>query len=253
MRDILNCELKMRIIFLNAETAHPGQLITTISAKDLDSGHFGEPGIRYSISGTGAELFHVDAMTGAITVAKCPQNKTILKRQIFSEESDYDLENAKNVNLTLVGRTGVIEIDTNTEMTGNDLSYRTMMNINDEYDIDKNTYVVDQEDDDQSITENPITHGSNGVGPGIAPCLDYETQPVYFLSYKVLIVFMHLRSKLLIKFNSHFRLQMMRVKDKLQLFPFGLLLLMPMIRHQFVKVPCTERHLMKALYTSTHH
>lgn len=140
----------------------------------MDSGHFGEQGIRYSLSGTGAELFHVDAMTGAITVAKCPQNKTRLKRQSYSDENDFDMENSKNVNLTLLAKTGVIEIDSNTEMTGNELSYRTM-SINDEYDIDKNTYVVDDYNDPTMI------EGS----PGTAPCLDYETQPVYFLSYKV--------------------------------------------------------------------
>lgn len=164
----------INFFFHSKETAHAGQLITTISAKDLDSGHFGEQGIRYSLSGTGAELFHVDPMTGTITVAKCPQNQTRLKRQTFSEENDFDVRNSKNVNLTLLAKTGVIEIDSNTEMTGNELSYRTM-SINDEYDIDKNTYVVD-EYNDPTMTESM---------PGRAPCLDYETQPVYFLSYKV--------------------------------------------------------------------
>lgn len=178
----------------------------------MDSGHFGEPGIRYSLSGTGAELFHVDSMTGAITVAKCPQNKTILKRQIFSDESDFDLENSKNVNLTVVGRTGIIEIDANTEMTGNDLAYRTM-NINDEYDVDKNTYVVDEDDNEQSITESPRSHDKNSVGPGTAPCLDYETQPVYFLSYKVLLRFYAFK---ITNANSLIRQRMMRVKDKAQ-------------------------------------
>ncbi|KAG4077206.1 hypothetical protein HA402_016193 [Bradysia odoriphaga] len=157
------------------ETAHPYQLITTISAKDLDSGEFGEQGIRYSLSGTGAELFHVDSMTGAITVAKCPQNVSRHKRDTYSEENVFDAQNSKNVNLTLVAKTGVIEIDSNTEMTGNELSYRTMMDVNDEYDIDRNTYVVDDNNDQIIRTESV---------PGVAPCLDYETQPVYFLSYK---------------------------------------------------------------------
>lgn len=141
----------------------------------MDSGQFGEQGLRYSLSGTGAELFHVDSMTGAITVAKCPRNGTRLRRQTFSEENEFDMQNSKNVNLTLVSKTGVIEIDSNTEMTGNELSYRTMMDSNDEYDIDKNTYVVDDYNDQ--------TIGTESV-PGVAPCLDYETQPVYFLSYK---------------------------------------------------------------------
>lgn len=155
------------------ETAHPGQLIATISAKDLDSGHFGEQGLRYSLSGTGSELFHVDPMTGTITVAKCPQNVTRLRRQTYPDGNDFDIPDAKNVNLTLVANAGVIEIDSNTEMTGNELSYQTM-NANEQFDVDRNAYVVD---------------GYNGqtIGeavPGTAPCLDYETQPVYFLSYK---------------------------------------------------------------------
>lgn len=151
-------------------------MIATISAKDLDSGHFGEQGIRYSLSGTGSELFHVDAMTGAITVAKCPQNKTTrLRRQTYPEDNDFDMANSKNVNLTLVANTGVIEIDSNTEMTGNELSYRTMMHVNDAYDIDKNTY---------DVVDDYIDHMASESVPGIAPCLDFETQPVYFLSYK---------------------------------------------------------------------
>lgn len=108
-------------------------------------------------------------------MAKCPQNVTRLRRETYEQENDFDMTNSKNVNLTLVAKTGVIEVDSNTEMTGNELSYRTMMDVNDAYDIDKNTYIVDEDYNDQTMM---------GSVPGRAPCLDYETQPVYFLSYR---------------------------------------------------------------------
>lgn len=54
-----------------SEAALPGQYITTITAKDVDSGQYGDAGIRYSLSGTGAELFHVNEQTGVITLADC--------------------------------------------------------------------------------------------------------------------------------------------------------------------------------------
>ncbi|KAL5273464.1 hypothetical protein ACFFRR_000290 [Megaselia abdita] len=53
------------------EAAKPGQYITTITAKDADSGNYGEFGIRYSISGSGSELFNVNERTGVITLADC--------------------------------------------------------------------------------------------------------------------------------------------------------------------------------------
>lgn len=54
-----------------SEAAAPGQYVTTITAKDVDSGQYGDAGIRYSLSGTGAELFHVNEQTGVITLADC--------------------------------------------------------------------------------------------------------------------------------------------------------------------------------------
>lgn len=54
-----------------SEAAKPGQYITTITAKDSDSGNYGENGIRYSISGSGSELFNVNERTGVITLADC--------------------------------------------------------------------------------------------------------------------------------------------------------------------------------------
>ncbi|XP_015514773.1 cadherin-87A isoform X1 [Neodiprion pinetum] len=57
---------------LVSETAIPGTPVTTISAKDRDSGQFGTAGIIYQLLGQGAEHFSVDNKTGAITVAPCP-------------------------------------------------------------------------------------------------------------------------------------------------------------------------------------
>lgn len=54
-----------------SEASKPGQYITTITAKDTDSGSYGEAGIRYSISGSGSELFNVNERTGVITLADC--------------------------------------------------------------------------------------------------------------------------------------------------------------------------------------
>ncbi|XP_074648131.1 cadherin-87A-like isoform X2 [Tubulanus polymorphus] len=54
------------------ETRPPGYSITTIQAVDADSGTFGSTGIQYSLIGNGAEKFHVNTISGLITVANCP-------------------------------------------------------------------------------------------------------------------------------------------------------------------------------------
>ncbi|GLV42165.1 Cadherin 87A, partial [Carabus blaptoides fortunei] len=63
-----------------SETASPGTLVTTITAKDRDSGRFGENGIIYQLFGNGAERFSVNNRTGVITVAHCddPGNEECL-------------------------------------------------------------------------------------------------------------------------------------------------------------------------------
>lgn len=159
------------------ETANAGQLITTITAKDLDSGKFGEQGLRYSLSGTGANLFHVDNVTGAITVGTCPppdteHNHARKRRQVLIDEND-----AKNVNLTLVGETGVIHVEpTTTDMTNNE--FYKVFNSHDE--LLPSVEVSD--------VKKEVIHTmppANEYKPGVAPCLDFEIQPVYYLSYKV--------------------------------------------------------------------
>lgn len=54
-----------------SEMASPGTLVTSIVAKDRDSGKFGEYGIVYQLSGSGAEKFSVNNRTGTVTVAYC--------------------------------------------------------------------------------------------------------------------------------------------------------------------------------------
>lgn len=54
-----------------SEMSSPGTLVTSIVAKDRDSGRFGENGIVYQLSGSGAEKFTVNNRTGTVTVAFC--------------------------------------------------------------------------------------------------------------------------------------------------------------------------------------
>lgn len=54
-----------------SETASPGTVVTTITAKDRDSGRFGENGLVYQLFGNGAERFVVNNKTGVISVAPC--------------------------------------------------------------------------------------------------------------------------------------------------------------------------------------
>lgn len=54
-----------------SEMAPPGTLVTTIVAKDRDSGRFGENGIVYELLGEGAEKFVVNNRTGTVTVNDC--------------------------------------------------------------------------------------------------------------------------------------------------------------------------------------
>lgn len=153
------------------------------------------------MSGTGAELFHVDDVTGTITVAPCTDNQIQYRRRrrdimTSSDETEYDDNMAKNVNVTLVGHTGVIQIadaNPNTEMSNNELAYK-VFNSDDEYatmyDIQDATTISTA---DVTTTANiPTINDSqrHKTKPGVAPCLDYESQQVYFLSYKVTFLFL---------------------------------------------------------------
>lgn len=229
----------------HTETENAGHLITTITAKDLDSGKFGDQGIRYSLSGNGSNLFHVNNVTGAITVAPCAASISIentaaadnIRRRRRRDTFDsnvmqqlYDdvVNDAKNVNLTLVGESGIIpmddasthmEIPSTAAAANNDAEY-SMFTSNDEYvtmhDMNmgegdggggERDGVIDKHEEEHYLafdvtstmrseeattttsmhsTFNSISDdGINSIKPGVAPCLDFETQPVYFLSYKV--------------------------------------------------------------------
>lgn len=190
-------------IYTITETAHSGQLIASITAKDLDSGHFGEQGIRYSISGTGADLFNVDPVTGAITVAKCPVDKdsdtantlSRKKRQFFDSDEDLEFGNdAKNVNVTLVSKSGFIPVEVNHQDINSDsVAYKVHDNSDDfsaKHDLSIMMYNSSIKDDLSSENELNTTSSERikfvrKVGAGVEPCLDYESQSVYFLSYKV--------------------------------------------------------------------
>lgn len=212
--------------FSVSETAPPNHLIGTITAKDLDSGGYGTSGIRYSLSGAGSELFHVNN-NGAITVAECqiPQtgHKTAELHRKKRETTDR-LTNAKKVNLTIVGETGVIDVDDDTNGSTElyypyanveEVTFRPFFSANDDYmvmsdDSDEETttahetlHTIDENHQNELNTidvqhsRNTIKHRTVAVennveGLGHAPCLDYETQPVYFLTYKVCAKIVHI-------------------------------------------------------------
>lgn len=191
-----------------SETAHAGQLITTITAKDMDSGHFGEAGIRYELSGTGSHLFHADPITGAITVEKCPLDRrrkrdTINLFDLFADNEDEKSEEDQQENHVTPAQ--VYEIKTSAATFPDD--YHTYHTVG--YHLDTNTmkevsepilsstkvYTVGSGaetttekivmilNDKRQNEVNAVVENHNG--PGSPSCLDYETQSVYFLSYKV--------------------------------------------------------------------
>lgn len=196
-----------------SETAHPGQLVTTITARDLDSGDFGDRGIRYSLSGTGAELFQVDPITGAITVAECHPDEGNRRRRrdlpMNSSEEDDPLNDAKNVNITYVGQTGVLPVEmSRTESTKDYVTYQ--VSGTDYQDLfhsasgehqnsilgdsresfETSTFPTTESSPEVTTQEGETTTEAPAVppkiGPGKAPCLDYETHPVYYLSYRAI-------------------------------------------------------------------
>ncbi|XP_070490349.1 cadherin-87A isoform X2 [Chironomus tepperi] len=151
-----------------SETAPAGQLITIITASDMDSGVFGDQGIRYSIlNGTGAELFNVDPLTGTITVADCPvdDGNGRKKRQL-----EYHSQHIKKVNITHPGEYGILSVVDD----ANDFNYEhtTMSN-------DYVTYHVESYDDNETIQKDKDVYSL-----GKYPCLDYETQTDYYLNYQ---------------------------------------------------------------------
>lgn len=72
-----------------SESAVPGTTVTTIKAKDRDSGDFGVEGIIYSLEGEGAENFVVENTSGIISVAECNINRSCLD---FETKVNYFLQ-----------------------------------------------------------------------------------------------------------------------------------------------------------------
>ena len=59
-------------ILLTSCISDVGTPVVTITARDQDSGDYGQSGIVYQLAGSGADLFTVDTRTGVISVAPCP-------------------------------------------------------------------------------------------------------------------------------------------------------------------------------------
>lgn len=215
-----------------SETAPANHLIGTITAKDLDSGRFGSNGIRYSLSGDGSHSFNINEKTGALTVAECEKPQTHhddnaqrirKKRQTNEPIKQSAVANAKRVNLTITGETGVIDVVDDTSSTtefyfpytngDSDVTFRPYFSIDDDYmvmsdDSDEetttthefNTFDESHTNELNAFNELPkavvaamtttvATNRSQILpttdGPGHPPCLDHETQSVYYLSLKV--------------------------------------------------------------------
>lgn len=160
-----------------SETADAGRVIATITARDLDSGRFGDAGIRYSLSGTGAELFRVDDRTGVITVAECPAAKR-----------GDGMAHRRRRQTTTTGVFTVGRADDNDDVEGHAES-GTGSGGDDAAAMDMVLQAAGQTHDELAYTVYD-NHAGGGVGvgvgggPGMAPCLDYETQTEYFLTYK---------------------------------------------------------------------
>ena len=84
-----------------SESSPEGQKVISIVAEDRDSGDYGSQGIRYKLSGQGAELFNVDPISGTITVASCVQNcldyETIQAYYLSYSATDNNGEGKKTV------------------------------------------------------------------------------------------------------------------------------------------------------------
>lgn len=204
-----------------SESASANQFVGTIQAKDLDSGRFGTNGIRYSLTGAGSELFRVSE-TGTITVAQCPQPLSMptmeskrRKRRQSMPATVKPMSTAKKVNLTIVGETGFVDLVEPSTIPYfpytniADVTFRPYYSVSDDYivmseDSDEDTttatisttnahqspdirssYVHNTDTNDTRVPDSVVNVTDANVGPGYEPCLDYETQSVYFLTFKV--------------------------------------------------------------------
>lgn len=159
-----------------SEAALPGQYIATITAKDVDSGSFGDAGIRYSLSGTGSELFHVNEQTGVITLADCqPQrNRRLVRRDLHDNENANGSENGDG--------------DESDLSDGHALEMLSeLREINTEPTVQYTLITQTPLQAAAAAPPAPPAANDNKADSRQAPttCLDYETETTYFLSYKV--------------------------------------------------------------------
>lgn len=161
------------------ETAEGGHVVATITARDLDSGVFGTDGLRYSLSGTGAELFRVDNRTGVISVAECPRSgagdgapteseqRLRRRRRAMVTGGVYDAHATAVFTVGSSGSGGEDEARLHAGEPDDELAYQVFSH------------------NDASLMQTTAARGAaSAVRPGAPPCLDYETQSEYFLSYK---------------------------------------------------------------------
>lgn len=170
-----------------SEAALPGQYIATITAKDVDSGSFGDAGIRYSLSGTGSELFHVNEQTGVITLADCqPQrNRRLVRRDLHDNEHPNGSENgSENSNGNGSGNESDLSDGHALEMLSELREINTEPTV--QYTLITQT-PLPPDAAAPAAPPAPAAANDNKADSRQAPttCLDYETETTYFLSYKV--------------------------------------------------------------------
>ncbi|XP_068152287.1 cadherin-87A [Drosophila tropicalis] len=146
-----------------SEAALPGQYITTITAKDVDSGSYGDAGIHYSLSGTGAELFHVNEQTGVITLANCHEEQP----QTSNRRQRRDL-----IGGDVVGLAGLEMLSMEAEPETREINTEPTVQYT----------LITQMPEATSASANDDKTASGKAMP--QTCLDYETETTYFLSYK---------------------------------------------------------------------
>lgn len=162
-----------------SEAALPGQYIATITARDVDSGSYGDSGIRYSLSGTGAELFHVNEQTGVISLANCHGEGESNRRERRDLHEDENEAEEGESHLEMLSMEAAVPREIGTEPTVQ--------------------YTLVTEAPEERVPAAPVSVSVSvpaPVPPGVpaatanddkAPqtCLDYESETTYFLSYKV--------------------------------------------------------------------
>nr|XP_036675635.1 cadherin-87A [Drosophila suzukii] len=168
-----------------SEAALPGQYIATITARDVDSGSYGDSGIRYSLSGTGAELFHVNERTGVISLANCHgegEGNRRERRDLHEDENEEEANGDGEGHLEMLSMEAAPR-EIGTEPT---VQYTLITQAPEEPEVSSSS--------SSDPLSAPVPHAApspSGVPAATAnddkapqTCLDYESVTTYFLSYK---------------------------------------------------------------------